>query len=216
MNVQGLPGHVKDLLLCTQHLQLNCIAVTETWLTATSSKESVNINGYTFDSYPRSTSYNSKHPALLDLQAQQHGGVGMYTEDSLAYDILKVPNVSIECLVVHCAAYNVLLAVIYRPPSYAMSLFKEHLWKLLSWLDQRSNTVTIMGDFNDDIRKSSTICDCMTDNGYVQIFTQPTTGKGTLIDHVYVKTTLYKVEAEVVLIYFSDHEGVVCSFMTKA
>ncbi|XP_062414175.1 uncharacterized protein LOC119206796 [Pungitius pungitius] len=215
MNVQGLPAHVKDLLLSTQHLQLNCIAVTETWLTETSLKESVNIIGYTFDSCPRSTSYNSRHPVLLDLQAQQHGGVAMYTEDSLSYNILQVPNVNIECLVFHCATYDMLLAVIYRPPSYAMSLFKEHLEKLLSWLEERSNTITVMGDFNDDIRKSSTICDFMTDNGYIQIVTQPTTEKGTLIDHVYVRTTQFEVEAEVVPMYFSDHEGVVCSFTTK-
>ena len=34
----------------------------------------------------------------------------------------------------------------------------------------------------------------MTDKGYIQDVSQPTTGKGTLIDHVYIKTTQYDTQ----------------------
>ncbi|XP_042269742.1 uncharacterized protein LOC121898666 isoform X1 [Thunnus maccoyii] len=212
MNVQNLTHHVSDLALCTQQLQLNCIAVTETWLPAASSFEAVKIDGFTFHGCPRSLSYNSNIPALIELQGQQHGGVGFYSADNLEYNIIKATNVNLECFIYNYVTCNILIAVIYRPPSYPMSLFKEHLGKLVDWLDPKSNTIAIMGDFNEDILKSSTICKFLTDKGYIQYVTQPTTEKGTLIDHVYVKTSHYEIESVVLPTYFSDHEAVVCSF----
>ncbi len=212
MNVQNLRHHLADLVLHTEHLQPNCIAVTETWLPANISLETVNIDGYTFNSQPRSLSYSSSNPTLTELQAQQHGGVGMYTSNNLAYNVVQVPNVNLECLVCNYTTQNILIAVIYRPPSYPISLFKENLAKLFDFLEQLGNTVAVVGDFNDNILKSSTICKFITDRGFVQHVKQTTTEKGTLIDHVYVKTTHYNVESIVLPAYFSDHEGIFCSF----
>ncbi len=79
MNVQNLSRHLLDLVSCTQHLQLNCIAVTETWLTAQSSLESVQIDGYTFHSRPPGLCSSSSNPKLLELQGLEHGGVGLYS-----------------------------------------------------------------------------------------------------------------------------------------
>ncbi|XP_053179094.1 uncharacterized protein LOC128362380 [Scomber japonicus] len=214
MNVQNLTKHVSDLASCTQHLQLNCIAVTETWLPAAST-EAVNIEGFTFHSSPRSLSYNSDHPALIALQGQQHGGVGLYSADNLASNIITMPPFNLECIVYNWLEYNLLVAVIYRPPSYPMSLFKEHLGKLLDWLHPKSNNIAVMGDFNDDLLKSSSVCKLLTDKGFVQLVTQATTEQGTLIDHVYVNTSDYEVECEVVPAYFSDHEAIVCSFKCR-
>ncbi len=83
---------------------------------------------------------------------------------------------------------------------------------MFDFLEQLSNTVAVVGDFNDNILKSSTICKFITDRGFVQHVKQTTTEKGTLIDHVYVKTTHYNVESIVLPAYFSDHEGIFCSF----
>ncbi len=212
MNVHGLTGHVSDLALCTQHLQPNCIAVTETWLAAHSSLESVKIDGYSFHSCPRSVAYGGNDPTLLDLQTRQNGGVGMYSANSMKYDIINVPGMNLEYLLYKRAEYNILIAVIYRPPCYPMSTFKIDLCKLIAFLDSTSSTTCIMGDFNDDIMKSSSVSKFMIDKGYVQLVTQPTTEKGTLIDHVYVKTQKYEVHVTVLPTYFSDHEGVLCSF----
>ncbi|XP_059198565.1 uncharacterized protein LOC131978809 [Centropristis striata] len=215
MNVQNLTQHVSDLALCTQHLQLNCIAVTETWLPAVSSFETVNMDGYAYHNQPRNLSYSSSNPILIEIQGQQHGGVGLYSADNLACNVLPVPNVNLECLVYHCTTYSILIAVIYRPPSYPMTLFKENLGKLLDWLNTISDTIAVMGDFNDDILKSSSIAKFMTNKGFVQIVKQPTTENGTLIDHVYVRTTHYDVESLVLSTYFSDHEGIMCSFACR-
>ena len=144
MNVQSLPRHVADLTVFTQRLPVHCIAVTETWLPASSSPQTINIDGFSFHSCPRSTSYTSDDPSLIALQNQHHGGVGMYNANNLRYNNITLPNVNLECLVYNCVTYNILIAVIYRPPSYPMALFKTHLSKLLDFLDPLSDTIAVM------------------------------------------------------------------------
>ncbi|XP_073681626.1 uncharacterized protein [Garra rufa] len=135
MNVQSLRQHLADLILYIQNLQPNCIAITETWLPDNISFETVKIDGYSFHSHPRSLGYTYSNPTLCAIKDQQHGGVGMYTTDNLAHNVVQVPNVNLECLVCNYTTYNILIAVIYRPPSYPMSLFKENLGKLLDFVE---------------------------------------------------------------------------------
>ncbi|XP_055084859.1 uncharacterized protein LOC117386041 [Periophthalmus magnuspinnatus] len=216
MNVHGLERHVSDLALCTQHWQPNCIAVVETWLTVDSPFQTSQIEGYNFHSRPRSLSYQqSNHPALTSLLVQKHGGVGIYCEENLNYEI-TVRDFSLECLVNYFAEYKIIFSAIYRPPSYPMSLFKYNLDRLLNWLESHCATVAVTGDFNDDILKSSNLCNFMMEKGYVQYVTSPTTERGTLIDHLYVKSTDYDIESVVVPTYFSDHEGIAFSFKGRS
>ena len=215
MNVQNLSRHITDLVSCTKQWQLNCIAVTETWLPEAFSSESVKMHGYSFQNQPRSSSYSSSKHTLANIQQQQHGGVGMYSLDGLPYEVIQVPHLSLECLVYNYTTSRIVIAVIYRPPSYPMSDFKDNLTKLIQWLDPISTTVAVVGDFNDNIYKSSNICNFMADKGYFQHVTKATTEKGTLIDHIYIKTTCYDIQTEVLPTYFSDHEGIVCSFTSR-
>ncbi|XP_023815259.2 uncharacterized protein LOC101163383 isoform X1 [Oryzias latipes] len=213
LNVQGLCRHVSYLAHCTQQLQPNCIAVTETWLTPSSALEAVQMDGFSFHSRPRGLSYSGTNPALVGLKSQQHGGVGIYCTDEGDYQILDKPDLNLECVVYRSLALNLVLAVVYRPPSYPVVLFRSHLQDLVLWLETQSESVVVMGDFNEDILKSSSIFNLMTDRGFRQHVTSPTTERGeTIIDHVYVKTSKFTVKAVVSQIYFSDHEGILCSF----
>lgn len=72
-----------------------------------------------------------------------------------------------------------------------------------------------MGDFNDDIFKCSNICKHLLNKEFIQIVKQATTENGTLIDHVYAKTTNYNAEAIVLPSHFSDHQGILCSVSSK-
>ena len=47
--------------------------------------------------------------------------------------------------------------------------------------------------------------------GFKQVVTKPTCDSGTLIDHVYVSTSL-KVDTDVSDCYYSDHDLVLCAF----
>ncbi len=64
-------------------------------------------------------------------------------------------------------------------------------------------------------KKRSSICKFMGKKGFHQHVTQKTTEKGTLIDHVYVKTTQFDVECAVMPTYVGDHEGILCSLSVK-
>ncbi|XP_072320518.1 uncharacterized protein [Eucyclogobius newberryi] len=203
-------GHVEKANVMS--LRPNCIAVVETWLTVDSSFQTSHIEGYNFHSRPRSLSYQSSgHLALTRLLGQQHGGVGMYCEENLNYEV-AVQDFCLECLANYFAEHKIIVAVVYRPPSYPMSLFKYNLDRLLNWLESYCATVAVLGDFNDDILKSSSLCNFMMERGYVQYVKSPTTERGTLIDHLYLKSTEYDLDSVVVPTYFSDHEGIVCSF----
>ncbi|KAK7891183.1 hypothetical protein WMY93_023146 [Mugilogobius chulae] len=212
LNVQGLHNHVFDLVSCTQSLQPDCIAVTETWLTSDTPLHTVDITGYNFHSQPRSLSYgNSKHPSIMTLKHQQHGGVGMYCAHNTDYHILTGPKCDLECLIYKNVHHHVVVAVLYRPPSYPMSVFKHNLETLVIWLHEQSPSIVVMGDLNEDFLKSSSICNLMSKYGYTQYVTSPTTEKGTLIDHFYGKSEEYDFVLEVVPTYFSDHQGIRCS-----
>ena len=68
-------------------------------------------------------------------------------------------------------------------------------------------------DFNEDIvsRPNSNIVSLMSNNGFTQLVRNPTTAKGTLIDHVYYNRPTSDVVVEVRDTYYSDHNTVYCS-----
>nr|XP_061819389.1 uncharacterized protein LOC133608199 [Nerophis lumbriciformis] len=110
LNVQNLRCHVAHLVSCTQHLQPTCIAVTETWLSAQSSTDCVQIEGYTFHSRPRALCYSSNDVKLSEIRDLEHGGVGLYVVDNSDCEILQVPDLNLECLVCLFTKENLLMA----------------------------------------------------------------------------------------------------------
>lgn len=94
--------------------------------------------------------------------------------------------------------------VIYRPSQYPVSFIKN-LQNLINWTTSKCNTVALVGGFRENIFKCSNVCTFM--KGFAQLVSQSKTEKGTLIDHIYVKTEHCDVQTHVVPTYFSDHGG---------
>ena len=71
----------------------------------------------------------------------------------------------------------------------------------------------VVGDINEDILLTSEkqCCSMFCAEGFKQVVTKPTCDSGTLIDHVYVSTSL-KVDTDVSDCYYSDHDLVLCVF----
>ena len=71
----------------------------------------------------------------------------------------------------------------------------------------------VVGDINEDILLTSVkqCCSMFCAKGFKQVVTKPTRDSGTLIDHVYVSTSL-KVDTDVSDCYYSDHNLVLCAF----
>lgn len=179
LNAQGLRAHSQDLALCTHPLRPDCIVVTETWLPAASTFDSVQLQGYTLRHLAWSQAYDSSNPTLLDIRSQQHGGVAIYYSDPSAFHSIELPDINMECLLCHNPYHDIVLAVIYCPPTYPMSLFKENLDRLLPFLENLAPTIAIMGDFNEDILKTSSIPSFLAGRGFLQHITVPTTDLGT-------------------------------------
>ena len=79
-----------------------------------------------------------------------------------------------------------------------------------------SNTPTvILGDFNYNVLDlpESPIVSLMSTHGYEQLVNNPTTTKGTLIDHVYSNLHDNNIIVEVHDTYYSDHDTVYCSIL---
>ena len=72
-------------------------------------------------------------------------------------------------------------------------------------MNSRKGGKIIMGDFNENVFKSTTILQLFQKYGYKQIVTTATTDEGTLIDHVYVKGI--SVDIDVMPTYYSHHNA---------
>jgi hypothetical protein len=109
-----------------------------------------------------------------------------------------------------CSINGISVVVIYRSPRYSITLFIQHLRKLLQEMNSNSKAV-FLGDFNEDLQKGTTIQSCFESYGYKQIVSSPTTEGFTLLDHVYVKNIT--CTANIIPTYFSYHEAVGVTFV---
>ena len=68
-----------------------------------------------------------------------------------------------------------------------------------------ANYNVIVGDFNHDLLKHPSI---HAFDDYEQLIQQPTTSKGTLLDHVYIKPTPEEYTSSPMTTYYSYHQPI--------
>ncbi|XP_026114512.1 uncharacterized protein LOC113092934 isoform X2 [Carassius auratus] len=206
-NVQSLRAHVQDLQVHRQIMNADCICLTETWLKV---EDQVQIPGFVFKSNPRAKCYDNSTPLFTDLKQQRGGGVGLFCCESIHFNVRVPEPCNLECLYFAVPHLSLNAALLYRPNSYPLNLFRQNMLHVIDELEKQSGKKVIMGDFNEDILTSSTIGTLMELHGYSQHVQHPTTEKGTLIDHVYVKDA-ENVSVEIVQTYYSFHQAVLIS-----
>ncbi|XP_052393335.1 uncharacterized protein LOC127941915 isoform X1 [Carassius gibelio] len=206
-NVQSLRAHVQDLQVHRQIMNADCICLTETWLKV---EDQVQIPGFVFKSNPRAKCYDNSIPLFTDLKQQRGGGVGLFCCESIHFNVRVPEPCNLECIYFAVPHLSLNAALLYRPNSYPLNLFQQNMLHVFDELEKQSGKKVIMGDFNEDILTSSTIGTLMELHGYSQHVQHPTTEKGTLIDHVYVKDA-ENFSVEIVQTYYSYHQAVLIS-----
>ena len=126
-NTQSLKAHFPDVQTNTHMNNANCIYLTETWLGVDDPPQQPCLTGFQFTHVSRGGSYDNTHPQLQHLKQDSHGGVGMY--HSVTKDVLIWPTkcYNIECLIFQVKTINLIAAVVYRPASYPVAIFCQHL-----------------------------------------------------------------------------------------
>ncbi|XP_048251539.1 uncharacterized protein LOC125379306 [Haliotis rufescens] len=205
-NIEGLQSHIKDLQNDKRFLEADFICLTETWLSEGHRDDEPKLEGFTLHHKPRSQSYESSEPTLMDLKNQSHGGVAVYCSNvKCEFPDLRVSN--LEYLAFYVMELQANVVVIYRPNSDKTDIFRKYLLQLIQELDNHSGRAIIKGDFNENVFVSSSIQTLMESNGFAQIVSEPTTESGTLIDHVYVRG-LENVSVQILPTYFGYHEAI--------
>ncbi len=214
-NVEGLIPHISDIRQDKRYFEGDMICVTETWLKPNYVENAVSLDGYFFHDKSRSAAYDTSHNVFAKLKEENHGGVGIYHKEKVKVALLDLPCINIECLMCRIEHLNTTLAVLYRPPSYNMPLFRENLINLINNMNRLPGGKIIVGDFNENIFNKSSLHDVMQHFDFTQIVEKATTENGTLIDHVYAKDVdLNEIQIDIMPTYFSCHECIVLKWLS--
>ena len=204
-NIQSLSAHFLDLEANKLLLNADCICLTETWLKPDSPLAPFSLEQFTFQHNPRFNCYRPTTLTTEALKLRDHGGVGIYWRSEKGINVTTPQLTNIECVIFDVPEINIIAAVLYRPNFYQIKDFRANLELLISEMNSRKGGKIIMGDFNENVFKSTTILQLFQKYGYKQIVTTATTDEGTLIDHVYVKGI--SVDIDVIPTYYSHHNA---------
>ena len=132
------------------------------------------------------------------------GGVALVIHNKLQLMRINI-NTDIELAVAKISyATEMYIMSVYRSPAYHICDFAKTMTKIFK--EFKGMKTCVVGDINEDIlltsEKQGYSMFCA--EGFKQVVTKPTCDSGTLIDHVYVFTSL-KVDTDVSDCYYSDH-----------
>ena len=188
------------------HNKFSVLAITETWIKENDANE-LNFDGYNFTNNPRTS--------------KAGGGVALYVDQRFTYKILTEFNVSdvnvLESLFVEITIprmKNIIIGVIYRPPSEYTLEFLEKLNELLSGVTKGNKYCYITGDFNLDLLKheshsiNAKFLEVLFSYGFLPMITKPThitAHSTTLIDNIFTNNTTISSKNGLIVSDISDH-----------
>lgn len=199
VNVRSLLGNfdrVQEHVSCNNY---DIIGISETWLGEDSVSSAVDLDQYNFFQQNR-----------IDRRG---GGVGLYVKDTFRCRLLCskiLDHIEYICIEVQLRSKNIIICVIYRPPSASLVTFFEDIEELLSDLYARFDNIVCMGDFNIDMLRDSSPSTNL-ENVFLAFEMQQLVGEPThftrtsmaLLDLVF--TNLESVSTSVVDANIADH-----------
>ena len=177
LNVRSLITKLADIEQDIYLQAANVVCSCETWLTA--SQASPSIVNYQVAVRCDRQSGDNKGGTMICIPRQMHPTcTRLFASNGIevACSTLTLPN-----------ANNMQIVVLYRSPNVPLQALTGTLSTVLDYVSTANMPTIILGDFNENIlsQPNSNIVNLMSNHGYTQLVTSPTTSKATLIDHVY-------------------------------
>ena len=211
LNVNGLRGHLDEVVLLLKSRNIHILALNETKLDPL---------------YPEDLTMVAGYQQIRHDRTCNGGGVSIYIRESLKFkprNDVPVEDLELICIEVEppkCRSFFVVAW--YRPPSDLVGTF-DRLEKVLSFLDKEEKEIILLGDTNCDLTKTSAeqpvnndaknICSLYGLFSLSQLIVEPTRvtpTTSTIIDHVATTDVKNIVESGVLQISMSDHYMVYC------
>lgn len=202
INIRSLFNKVNDVKMYLSLHKCDLLAVSETWLDAKIKTRDVNIDGYRF---------------IRRDRGSRGGGVGLYISTSLKFVIIEsTPNIEQLWVNIKYKTWEVVCAVIYKPPLNDCKAFFEELDVNFSNALVLSENIFCMGDFNINyLNQYSAGFGClkqfMSDYSLNQLigdYTRVTHDTSTLIDLILTTNTEVVLDSGVNSPDLSDHDAV--------
>ena len=207
LNIRSINKHFEELQLLLDNpsnQSFSIIGLTETWLSHESNQPFA-LNGYDF--------------VVNNRQNRIGGGVALYVSHNYDYvirDEINSMNDIVESLFIEISIpgnKNIIIGIIYRPPSSNLNDFIIYLADLLRNPLFSNKDSFIMGDFNIDLLKhdnthtSQEFLETFLSASFLPLISKPTRASNhsaTLIDNIFCNT-LPLPDSFIVLSDMTDH-----------
>ena len=200
LNVRSIVAKLADIEhdVCLKAANVLCFC--ETWLTASQPSPNI-LNHQIAGRCDRQTNENKGGTMICVSNNMQTCHTCSFTSSGIevACSTVTLPN-----------AKHMQILLMYRSPSVQLHELIVMLSRLLHYVSTTDMPTVILGDLNHDIysQSNSSIVSLMSNYGFTQLVTAPTTAKGTL---VYYNKPTSDIIVQVHDTYYSDHDTVYCS-----
>ena len=202
LNVQSMNNKFDEIRVLADSTGAAILAIQEMWFRNPSM-------GYSIKGYQQLFIVTRK-----DGGSNSGGGVGLWISENITYNNLNVKFLDQHCEMqaVYLPNKNTIILNVYRPFGDLNIFFAMLEETLEQFAESHPNSdLTIVGDFNIDLQRSSSITNRLIEltilNDLVQHVTIPTrisVNHRSIIDHVYIRSRRI-MQTDVIMTTISDH-----------
>jgi len=204
-NVQSLNAHHSSIACDTTYTNSDLMLFQETWLKTADSPQFASFDEITRN---RMTAARGKGTVIYRKSTNNSVSEIQATEKSQSEGHCEITAVDV--------GGDLLILNVYKNPQCNREMFNECMAPYEDLIERYDN-VLVMGDFNDDVKNSSSFNKVMKEKYRLQLLSpeEPTTTNGTCIDGVFGKLKDYDISCQIYFSYFSVHYPIVSKLKKK-